>query len=301
MLNLQNSEESDPENLVLVRVLNRSRYPVLLMQQPTGSMVCVTKLFPITSGNISRAYLSEANLLNFSHSNIIQIYACYPQLRLECLPQANSVSGVLMEYAPNGDICELLSSAERHLSEAAIRTLFLQLLDALEYLHLQGFAHMDIKPDNLLLSKDFTLKLADFDQLSSLQDTSKRAKGTPGYRAPEVKDQTYQNLVAADIFSAGVVLFVLKSRVPPFAEGKLSKGVDLYQELIKENNEKFWKAHSKVQQDYTLFSESFKELIKKMLALRPEERPSISEIRKSEWCCGPKLDQHDLAEELSRL
>jgi len=301
MFNLQNCEESDPENLALVRVLDRSRYPVLLMQPQIGTMVCVVKLFPIVSGSISRAYQSEASLVNLSHPNIIQVYASYPHLRLACLPQANSVSGILMEYAPNGDLCDFLSSTSGQLSEPAIRTLFLQLLDAIEYLHTQGYAHMDIKPDNLLLGQDFSLKLADFDQLSSLQDTSKRAKGTPGYRAPEVRDQTYNNLAAADIFSAGVVLFVLKSRVPPFAEGKLSKGVDLYQELIKENNEKFWKAHSKLQQNSNHFSESFKDLIKRMLALRPEERPSISEIRKSEWCCGPKLDQQDLADELSRL
>lgn len=80
---------------------------------------------------------------------------------------------------------------------------------------------MDLKPDNILLDENFQPKIADFDQSINIEDGPPTSKGTNGYRAPEVVNQGYIDPILADIFSLGVILFVLKSKVPPYAEGKL--------------------------------------------------------------------------------
>lgn len=293
----------DQSSLKLVKVLCSSRFPVILVEDSVFSQIFVLKLFPLYEGNtITRAFLHETSVLNLApHPNLIRIHCAFPKFSLAGeTPQDSSISAVLMEYADNGDLCRLLKTAPCNLSEEAVRTLFHQLVDGLEFLHSQGLAHLDIKPDNLMLGEDFTLKIGDFDQITMIEHAYTPSKGTPGYRAPEVRNQQCFNLPAADIFSAGVVLFAMKSRVPPFAEGKLSKCLDLYQELYRENS-RFWEIHCKAQNDAQFFSESFKDLFIQMLHPYPEKRPTIMEIRNSEWFNGPILDQKSLKEELTRL
>lgn len=271
------------------------------MQKPNQTTQFVLKLYPITAGKLSDAFSKERTVLKLVHKNVIKIYEANPNLTLECLPIQNKTSGLLMEHAVRGDLHEFMSSTKKEISEAAVRTLFHQLIDALEYLHSEGYAHMDVKLSNILLTKDFTLKLADFDQICSLQETSTTARGTKGYRAPEVSEGRCKDYTAADVFSAGVVLFLLFGRVPPFEEGNVTQEGGLYQELIKEDNQKFWKVHAKFHKGTVVYSEAFKSLIKKMLASRAEERPTISEIKKSEWYNGATLSKKELYMEMSAL
>lgn len=85
------------------------------------------------------------------------------------------------------------------------------MIDGLEYLHNEGVSHLDIKPDNILLSKDFELKICDFD-LSYLEGDEKiKSNGTKYFRAPELFFNHCSNTKKADIFSAGILLFILKS------------------------------------------------------------------------------------------
>jgi len=157
---------------------------------------------------------------------------------------------------------------------------------------------MDIKPENILLSEDFRVKVTDFDQTVPIGDKNIASKGTRCYRAPEVRNGDCHNAGAADIFSLGVTLFYLKTRVLPFGEGKTSY---LYEEFIKEDDNNFWKNFIDIKKDTNFFHKNFKNLIGGMLAQNPLVRPDISDIRKFEWINGPKLDQESLKAEILKL
>ena len=107
-------------------------------------------------------------------------------------------------------------------SEPLCRYYFKQLIKGIYYLHSKGFAHRDLKPQNILLDENYNLKIIDFGFICSLQgkggtgfNTSR--VGTPGYMAPELlSNKSYQGHVV-DLFSLGVILFVMYVGRPPFS------------------------------------------------------------------------------------
>ena len=70
-------------------------------------------------------------------------------------------------------------------------------------------AHGDIKVDNYVISDDFGLKLIDFAHSARLASHSKSLIGTTNYRAPEISNGNWYSVEKADIFSLGVVLFIM--------------------------------------------------------------------------------------------
>mmetsp|Transcript_11359 Transcript_11359/g.9772 ORF Transcript_11359/g.9772 Transcript_11359/m.9772 type:complete len:100 (-) Transcript_11359:543-842(-) len=92
-----------------------------------------------------------------------------------------------MEYAPYGDLFDCMEKAQIHRDEKLVRTYFHQLIEGLEYLHTNKIAHLDLKCENLLLTKDYKLKIADFDCSRMEGDSHVRTLGTLNYRAPEIK------------------------------------------------------------------------------------------------------------------
>ena len=161
-------------------------------------------------------------------------------------------------------------------SEVASRTYFYQLMNAVHYMHEKGYAHRDIKPENILLTEKYLLKLADFGFATLWEGKDKSEVlhtklGTEGYMAPEVQTKNYDGR-KADIFSCGVILFIMYTASPPFER---SVPNDPYYKLIKDKNfTTFWSYHSK-KKPIGFFSNSFKNLIEKMLAFDPNERPTM--------------------------
>lgn len=85
----------------------------------------------------------------------------------------------------------------------------------MSYLHSKNIVHRDIKPENILFNNKDVLKLVDFGT-SKITDSRKMKNtyGTPYYVAPEVLDENYD--LKCDIWSCGVILYILITGVPPF-------------------------------------------------------------------------------------
>lgn len=178
---------------------------------------------------------------------------------------------IILEYITGGELFDKIVHHGR-LSELEARRYFQQLIDGVEYCHSKGVYHRDLKPENLLMDSQGNLKISDFglsaqppEGVSLLKTTC----GTPNYVAPEVLNHKGYDGAKADIWSCGVILYVLMAGYLPFDE------LDLYTLYSKIGNAEFsfpsW------------FSAGAKALIKRILDPNPETRITIEEIENDEW------------------
>lgn len=148
---------------------------------------------------------------------------------------------LVLEYCRGGVLMDLLAAGA--LPETVARTYFHQLLTALDYLHSRNLYHRDIKPENILLGSDFQLKLGDFGFAKAKEDhvdLMSTECGTAFYVAPEVlRGEKYKG-DKADVWSAGITLFLMFSGNPPL---QLAHSGDVWFQLLSENTPMFWKAH----------------------------------------------------------
>ncbi|XP_060865010.1 testis-specific serine/threonine-protein kinase 3-like isoform X3 [Metopolophium dirhodum] len=124
-----------------------------------------------------------------------------------------------MEYAENGDMFTYLQKTK--LSEVQIRSWLLQILWAFSYMHGVGVVHRDLKCENILLTRRYNLRIADFG-FARFVDRGRNPGadtvcGTMTYSSPELLyGKRPYNPVAADVWAIGVVLFIMCNNVPPF-------------------------------------------------------------------------------------
>ena len=177
------------------------------------------------------------------------------------------------------------SSGGRGFGEHAGRLFLNQMLDALEYLHSRaGVVHRDLKLENILIDSKLNFKLIDFG-LSDSGDVHRvqGAVGSPSYVAPEVLEHSTYDGTKVDLFSMGVLLFIM-------VMGKFPHGTqilkDKYYSLIK--SKRYDAYFQAVEGTHT--SRGFRELIMGLLAYKPDERPTIAEIRNSVFLSDPKYN-----------
>ncbi|KAI8550209.1 hypothetical protein RHMOL_Rhmol06G0087200 [Rhododendron molle] len=127
----------------------------------------------------------------------------------------------IMKLVRHPNVVRLHEVHRGRLSEAEARKYFQQLIDGVDYCHSKGVYHRDLKPENLLLDSQGNLKISDFglsalpgDGVSLLRTTC----GTPNYVAPEVLSHKGYDGAVADVWSCGVILYVLMAGYLPFDE-----------------------------------------------------------------------------------
>jgi len=201
---------------------------------------------------------------------------------------------IAMELAKGGVFFDLLFRSA-NLEAPVARAFFQQIVDGLEACHAAGVAHRDLKPENLLLDENLTIKLTDFGLSSihreqDIQHLMETQCGTLSYLAPEViKGKQYG--YAADIFSLGVVLFVLVTKLMPF---EYATGKDWwYNKIRTQKYDMFWLAHEKSAE--TEFDADFKQLVLSMLSPEPVDRPTIEQIRSSRWFSAETFPRDELS------
>ncbi|GER31798.1 CBL-interacting protein kinase 12 [Striga asiatica] len=197
------------------------------------------------------------------HPNIVQLH--------EVMATKSKIYFV-MEYVRGGELFGKL--AKGRLNENLARNYFQQLISAVAFCHSRGVYHRDLKPENILVDDDGNLKVSDFG-LSAISDQAKQDAlfrtfcGTPAYVAPEVLSRKGYNAAKVDVWSCGVILFVLTAGHFPFYDHNI---MSLYKKI---KNGEFkcprW------------FSPELVHLITRMLDTNPDTRITIPELMTNNW------------------
>ncbi|KAA6385285.1 MAG: putative NEK protein kinase [Streblomastix strix] len=195
---------------------------------------------------------------------------------------------LVLEYCENGDLRQYIQSMKNfgtEISEAKAFELIRQVTLALNQLHINGIIHGDIKPENILLTKDFQVKLSDFGLTRKLQEDrgyTTNHGGTTFYLAPEILHGESargkrMKTIATDIWSFGVMLFELLAQKHPFFNSddiELSP-LEVYNRIIDEEPTDL--------PDH--YSNNLKRLIRQMLVKDATRRITVEAI----------LEDHDVA------
>ncbi|KAK4374701.1 hypothetical protein RND71_005378 [Anisodus tanguticus] len=177
---------------------------------------------------------------------------------------------VVMEYVKGGELFAKVANGK--LKENIARKYFQQLISAVDFCHSRGVYHRDLKPENLLLDENENLKVSDFG-LSALSEQLRSDGllhtqcGTPAYVAPEVLRKKGYDGAKSDIWSCGVILYVLLAGFLPFKHENLMK---MYRKVFKGEYEfPPW------------FPPEAKKLISKLLEKADQKQGSIERTKSS--------------------
>lgn len=301
------SRRTTPESICFKHIsiskpLNKGKFPVFLAKCKDRKERYALKLFPSKDKNSQKCFKNEVRFAILDHPNIVKIVHSEKERIFKQQNAASVAAFIMTEFAPYGDLLDFVVECHTSFTEDLVRTYFRQLIEGLEYLHAQNIAHLDIKLENILIGENYTLKIADFDLSCFLKDARVLTRGTEYYRAPEMINDTCRDGRAADIYSAGIILFVLKSGgIAPHTEYTPYKGINLMN-LLNNENQEFWRQHCKIQEKSpSFFSEEFKELVNGMMRSNPEERFSIQDIKNSEWYKGKVYTSKELSSVMKNL
>uniref|UniRef100_A0A0E0HCT7 non-specific serine/threonine protein kinase n=1 Tax=Oryza nivara TaxID=4536 RepID=A0A0E0HCT7_ORYNI len=186
---------------------------------------------------------------------------------------------LVLELARGGSVLSALDGrGGGHYDEPAARRLFAQLASAVAHAHSLGVFHRDVKPENLLLDERGDLRFTDFG-LSAFTDADQHLGatdglaathcGSPAYVAPEILLKWRYDAGKADVWSCGVVLFVLTAGYLPFNDGNL---MAMYRKICAA---KF--------QCPKWCSPELRSLIGRMLVPEPDTHIKIGEIFDHPW------------------
>ncbi|KZV30596.1 CBL-interacting serine/threonine-protein kinase [Dorcoceras hygrometricum] len=205
-----------------------------------------------------------ATMKLIKHPNVVRLY--------EVMASKTKIF-IVMEFVTGGELFDNIVNHGR-MQEDDARKYFQQLINAVDYCHSRGVFHRDLKPENLLLDDAGNLKVSDFG-LSALSQTVRddgllhTTCGTPNYVAPEVLNDRGYDGATADLWSCGVILFVLLSGYLPFDDENLS---NLYSKISSA--------------EFTCppwLSFGAMKLIARILEPNPMKRITIPEILEDEW------------------
>jgi len=224
-----------------------------------------------------------------SHTNITRL------LEVMDDPKADNLY-LILEFASHGTVMSWDGKAELYrcnalytttkdggMPEDSARRVFCDTLSAVEVLHANRIIHRDIKPDNMLLSADGTVKLGDFGvsrQFGEKEDNKLRdSQGTPHYYAPETCTGELYDPFLVDVWAMGVTLYVLVlGRCPWYSSDPNS--ADIYDQ-IQGAPLSFPPAHSKATN--CSVSSDLRDLLALMLEKEPSKRIRLSDIRTHSW------------------
>ncbi|XP_042812582.1 serine/threonine-protein kinase SIK1 [Panthera tigris] len=215
----------------------------------------------LDSSNLEKIYREVQIMKLLNHPHIIKLYQ---------VMETKDMLYIVTEFAKNGEMFDYLTS-NGHLSENEARKKFWQILSAVEYCHSHHIVHRDLKTENLLLDGSMDIKLADFGFGNFYKSGEPLSTwcGSPPYAAPEVFEGKEYEGPQLDIWSLGVVLYVLVCGSLPFDGPNLPA---LRQRVLE----------GRFRIPFFM-SQDCETLIRRMLVVDPSKRITIAQIRQHRW------------------
>ncbi|XP_065854373.1 phosphoenolpyruvate carboxylase kinase 2-like [Euphorbia lathyris] len=199
------------------------------------------------------------------HPNIVQIHDVF---------DSDDSLTMVMELCEQYTLYDRIMKNNGGLSESKSAPIIKQLLSAISHCHRFNIVHRDIKPDNILFDSRGRVKLADFGSADWLSEerTMNSVVGTPYYVAPEVVMGREYN-EKADVWSAGVVLYVMLAGIPPF-----------YGETVEEIFEAVIRGNLRFPpRIFRSISPAAKDLLRKMICRDSSRRFSAEQALRHPW------------------
>lgn len=270
---------------------------VKLIQDPDTKEFYAAKIVRNPNDQEQNSYLNILKneircLKNLNHPNVVNIIS--ENLNGLYYKKRDSVGihcfYIVLELCKNGELIDLICKTGPF-AEEICRFYFFQIIDALEACHGAGIVHRDLKPDNILIDSEFNFKIADFGFSALMSERTENLLhtylGTQYYMAPERLMRLPYDGESADLFSAGIILFILQFGTPPFTR---ADEYDTYYTSLISNASQFWKMHNRRRRPSQQISDDFKSLISKMLASNPKKRLTIQQIKDHPWSQGQTAD-----------
>eukprot|EP01119_Soliformovum_irregulare_P004503 TRINITY_DN1552_c0_g2_i1.p1 TRINITY_DN1552_c0_g2~~TRINITY_DN1552_c0_g2_i1.p1 ORF type:complete len:343 (-),score=101.91 TRINITY_DN1552_c0_g2_i1:243-1271(-) len=207
------------------------------------------------------------------HSNVLKLKGVY---------EKEDEIALAMELVVGGELFYKIVDKGNY-SEKDAALIVAQIVDGVEYLHNQGIAHRDLKPENLLCAEDdpngkfkpFRVVIADFglSKVFNEEETLNTSCGTPDYVAPEVitAENSYDKSV--DMWSCGVITYVLLCGFSPFLS---STQTGLFEKIIRAE-------FDFPDPEWTNISEEAKDFIRHLLVKDPQERFNATQCKSHPW------------------
>lgn len=219
------------------------------------------KLFAVKQ--ISKQFLKRNGSIHLMVNEIcIHKTLCHPNVikLITYLEDAHYVY-MLLEYAPCGSLSEKTRNSGA-LPEVSARHYFVQTCIGLKYLHSKNIIHRDIKPQNLLLDDNDTVKICDFGWCVQSEEQRDTVCGTLEYMAPEILSGTGHSF-KADCWSLGILLYELLHGHTPLSQcGKNLPGQVVWSERV---------------------SAEARDLIEKLVKSDPSQRYSLDDVLRHPW------------------
>ncbi|XP_046981436.1 serine/threonine-protein kinase SIK1-like [Schistocerca americana] len=215
----------------------------------------------LDAANLRKVYREVDIMKTLDHPHIINLYQ---------VMETKNMIYIVSEYASQGEIFDYIARFGR-MSESAARRKFWQILSAVEYCHNKRVVHRDLKAENLLLDANMNIKIADFgfSNYFTPGETLSTWCGSPPYAAPEVFEGKRYVGPEIDIWSLGVVLYVLVCGALPFDGSSLQS---LRDRVLS----------GRFRIPYFMSSDC-ESLIRKMLVLDPCRRYTVEQIKRHRW------------------
>jgi len=252
----------------LGRVLGKGSCAVVKLgtHYQTGKQAAIKILKPTTLREQKEVLREVDALQRLSHPNIT---------RLEQVIKENGYICLILELNSGGELFDYVMRCGK-LDEDEARFMFRQILSGVQYCHAHMIAHRDLKPENLLLDANGNIKISDFGLSNVIKPGSLFSTwcGSPIYTPPEVVLHRQYNGISMDIWSLGVILYVLVTGGMPWRlESNVVKNMD---DLIAGNYDI---------PDYLGVSEECRGLIGMMLIADSTKRASLEAIMNHKWVC----------------